>query len=122
MIVRMPDVEYEPSVEVFNYKILKAQDEYGNVTHHVVGDQTPNYSRVSTAIVEENIDYSTGEGFIVTKSGRVYAVKHPARHISLDADYVWRGFLRVNKLKEVCTECSSDPHKMGCGSKYESEA
>ncbi len=121
MIIRVPDVEYEPSVEVFNYKILKAQDENGNVTRHVVGDESYQ-SRVSTAIVEENIDYSTGEGIVVTKSGRVYAVKHPEWRISLHADYVWRGFLRVNKLKEVCTECSSDPHKMGCGSKYESEA
>lgn len=76
MIIRMPDVQYEPSVTVFNYKILKAQDEDGNVTRHVVGDQTPNYSRVSTAIVEETIDYSIGEGIVLTKSGRVYAVKH----------------------------------------------
>lgn len=99
MIEMTPDVELQPSVEVFNWKIVKLQDKDGNVSEHVAGNEHWDYGRVSTAIVEK------GDGFVLTASGRKYILqgeekKFPTR----DAAYVLEAFKRINELTEV-REC-----------------
>ena len=68
MIVSTPDVELEPSVQIFRWKIVKLKDPEGNITEHVAGQEYYDYARVSTAIIEK------GDGFVITASGRKYTL------------------------------------------------
>ena len=99
MIIETTPVEYQPSVEVFHWTIVKLKDKDGNVSEHVAGHEDYSYARVSTAIQEQ------GEGFAVTASGRKYLLKGPeAKHPTRNAAYVLEAFKRINGLESVENE------------------
>ncbi|MNF50241.1 hypothetical protein D3C85_293100 [compost metagenome] len=101
MIVSTPDVQTEPEVEVFNWKIVKLIDKEGNVSEHVTGHEYWDYARVSTAIVEK------GEGYALTTSGRKYIlIGKEQRFVTRTAAYVLEGFKRINELEGVKDEVS----------------
>ena len=96
MITSTIGVEYQPTVEVFNWVIVKLKDNDGNITEHVAGNECLGYARVSTAIVE------VGVGYAVTESGRKYVLKgEESKFPSRDAAYVLKAFKRINGLEEV---------------------
>lgn len=96
MIYNAPDVSYEPSCEVYGWKIVQLVDREDNITRHVVANERGGGGRVSTPIVEDRED-----GF-VTLSGRVYrCLGDESVSISGNAQLVLNAYKYHNNLEEV---------------------
>lgn len=99
MIASTPDVNLEPTVEVFHWTIVKLKDSEGNITEHVAGHEYYDYARVSTAIVDK------GDNWVKTQSGRVYKLIGDDRKLpTRDAAYVLHSFKMINDLEEMKDE------------------
>jgi hypothetical protein len=87
-----PIVE-RPEINLRNWRV--ARTDAGS--HHFIGhDIEECEGRVSTAIAR--FDRTTRKG--VTASGRVYEVHGDPGH-NADAEYVWRMWMRANRLAET---------------------
>lgn len=81
-------VEYQPSVEIYQWSFRLAESEDGCVTKHLVGvvDQC---GRVSSAIKE-----ILPNGDVLTSSGRIYKLIGSCGR-DKDAEYVWARWLSL---------------------------
>lgn len=96
MIYNAPDVSYEPSCEVYDWKIVQLVNSEGIITRHIAGEERGGYGRVETAVVEDRED-----GF-VTLSGRVYKCHGEERiSVSNNTQRVLNAYKWANDLEEV---------------------
>lgn len=90
-------IEDEPSIQLRYWKIMEVRcinDEAW--TRHFLGERADRTGRASTAI--EVFDAATRRGR--TSTGRVYTlVGKPGA--SMDAEYVWQMFCRINEVTEA---------------------
>ncbi len=105
-------------MEITNYTFVCVKDSKGNITRRILGECSEGFLCITPNITEDHIDYSKGEGYVLTVLGTVCYVSGYKRILSKEAEKFLRNFLLTHNLTQVCSECMSDPHKMGCGSKY----
>lgn len=98
-VINAPDVYYEPTCEVYCWKIICLVNKEGFATQHIVGTMQDGFGRVSTAIIKE-----TSDGWF-TESGRRYRLIGPeANVLPHEARRVLKAFKEVNNLVDCCPE------------------
>ncbi len=105
-------------MEITNYTFVCVKDCKGNITRHILGEYSNGLLCITPAIKEDYIDYSKREGCVVVELGAVCHVSDYKRIPSKESEEFLKNFLLTHNLSQVCSECMSDPHKMGCGNKY----
>lgn len=91
-IHRVAPIDQQPHVRLINWSIKEM-----NEGKFFVGETSPGYGRVSTDIVELDLEKKRG----VTASGRVYELVGESRAPGPDASYVWNHYKSINRLTEL---------------------